>query len=235
MRNRAPLLGVLVAMLLAAAFYFLLYSPKNDELAAVRAETAQLETQRSSLQNELAQLREVEANQVQIRAQLARLEEFIPSGTAQSTAVRQFQLAADASGVEMQTVSFGAPALVPEAPPTGQEGMALATIDVSMVVDGGYFQVVDFLRRLEVEVPRAILLASTAIAEGDDGFPELTTTWSGDLFAVVPAASAEAAPAAPPPPAEGAQEGTEGAEPTEGTEETGETGEAGTETEGVSS
>ncbi len=233
MRSRAPLFGVLVAILLAVAFYFLLYSPKNDELAAVRAETAQLETQRSSLQNELAQLREVEANQVQIRAQLARLEEYIPSGTAQSTAVRQFQLAADASGVEIQTVSFGAPALVPEAPPTGQEGMALATINVSMVVDGGYFQVVDFLRRLEVEVPRAILLASTAIAEGEDGFPELTTTWSGDLFAVVPAASA--AEAAPAPPAEGTQEGAEGAEPTEGTDETGETGEAGTETEGVSS
>jgi Tfp pilus assembly protein PilO len=226
MRNRAPLFGVLIAVLLAVAFYFLLYSPKNDELEAVRAETAQLETQRSSLQNELAALREVEANQVEIRAQLARLEEYIPSGPAQSTAVRQFQLSADAAGVEIQSVEFGVPTLVEDAPPTGQEGMALASITVTMGIEGGYFQVVDFLRRVEVDVPRALLMGNLGIDEPEGGFPALLTTWTGNLFAVVPAASV------PEPPAEGAQEGAEGAEPTE---ETGEPGEAGTETEGADS
>jgi Tfp pilus assembly protein PilO len=226
--NRAPLIGVLVAVLIAVLFWFLLYTPRNDDLEAVRAETATLETRRSSLQNEVARLREVQANEVQIRAALARLEEFVPSGTAQATAVRQFQLAADAAGVEILTLAFAEPAVVEEAPPTGTPGTSLARIAVNMTVEGGYFQVVDFFRRIEVETPRAVLMTNANVAEGDDGFPSLTTSWSGDLFAIVPTpAEGGGAPAAPqPPPAEegeGTEDATDGA-PAEGeTEPTEET------------
>lgn len=199
MRNRVPLLGVLVVLLLGVAFWFLLYQPRNDDLEAVRQETATLETQRSSLQNEIARLREVEANQVEIRAALARLEEFIPSGPAQSTVVRQFQLAADASGVEISSVVFSTPSLVEEAPPTGTPGTSLARIPLTMNLEGGYFQIVDFLRRLEVEIPRAVLVGDFQAAEGEDGFPSLSGTWIGDLFAVVPTESVDEAPPPPDP------------------------------------
>lgn len=195
MRNRAPLLGLLVVVLLAALFWFLLWQPRNEDLEEVRQQTVALETQRSSLQNEIRRLREVEANQVEIRAALSRLEEFIPSGPAQSTVVRQFQLAADAAGVEIESVSFTPPVLVVDAPETGTPGTSLAQITVDMTIEGGYFQVVDFFRRIEVEVPRAVLLGRAAIAEGPDGFPGLTATWGGNLFAVVPTGSIGTGPA----------------------------------------
>lgn len=229
MTSRAPLIGALTAVLLAVAFYFLLYSPRNDDLAAVREETVALETQRASLVNEVAHLREIEGNQVQIRAALARLEEYIPTGTAQSTAVRQFQLVADASGVEIISVVFAPPVPVLDAPPTGSSDTVLASVPVTMTLDGGYFQAVDFFRRLEVETPRALLLSDLSLVEGEDEFPALTTTWNGLLFAVVPAPVLPLDPAAAPEapaPAEGAEpaEGTEpaeGAEPAEGTEPAG--------------
>lgn len=200
MTNRAPLFGVLGAVLLAVLFYFLLYSPRNADLELVRQETATLETQRVSLQGEVARLREVEANQVQVRSALARLEEFIPSGTAQSTAVRQLQLAADAAGVEIDSVTFAAPALIEGAPPTGVPETALAQIPITVSMSGGYFQVVDFMRRLEVETPRALLMGDMSNVEDEGGYPALSSTWTGNLFAVVPSASVPAEvpdPAAP--------------------------------------
>jgi Tfp pilus assembly protein PilO len=210
MKSRAPLIGGLVAVLLAVGFYFLLWQPANEDLEAVRQETAQLETRRSSLENELARLREVEANQVEIRAALARLEEYIPTGTAQAAAVRQFQLAADAAGVEILSVAFGPIALVEEAPATGTPGTALARIPVNMTVEGGYFQAVDFFRRIEVEIPRAIYVGNVQAGEGEDGFPILATDWIGELYAVVPTSAIGAAPAPAP-----AAPGDEGDDPTD--------------------
>lgn len=189
MTNRIPMLGLLTALLLGVLFYFLFYSPRNDDLAVVMEQTRSLETQRASLQGDLTRLRDIEANQVQVRSALARLEEFIPSGNAQSTAVRQFQLAADAAGVEIESVGFATPLLVPAAPPTGAADTALASIPVTMAVSGGYFQVVDFLRRLEVDSPRAMLMTNLNAASGEDGFPSLAASWTGSLFAVVPLTS----------------------------------------------
>lgn len=194
MRNRAVLIAVAVALILAIAFWFLLYKPARERQAVVEAETAELEQQQASLQAQIAQLRDIESRQVEIRAALARLEEFIPAGPAQPTAIRQFQRAADSAGTEIATITFSEPT-VPAAAEgtapsdTGQPGTTLANIALSMTVEGGYFQVVDFFRRLEVDVPRAVLVESVSLAEaGEEGFPTLSADWSGQLFAVVPTA-----------------------------------------------
>lgn len=189
------LIGVLVALVLGVAFYFLLYQPKADEQELLEQETAQLEQQQQQLRNQIEQLERIQANEVEIRAALARLEEFIPSGPAQPTVIRQFQLTADAAGVEIESVSFEPPAPVAGAPATGEPDTALAQIPLAMVLRGGYFQMVDFFRRLEVDVPRAALVTSIAVAEdAEDEFPTLATTWGGNLFAVVPVAATAVTP-----------------------------------------
>jgi Tfp pilus assembly protein PilO len=73
MRFSAPVVAVLVALVLTVAFWFLLYKPAVDQQAEVEAETAGLEQQQASLQAEIAQLRDIEARQVEIRAAMARL------------------------------------------------------------------------------------------------------------------------------------------------------------------
>jgi Tfp pilus assembly protein PilO len=208
MRGNRPLIGLAAAIVIGLAFWFLLYSPRSTEIEDVRAETAALETERQSLQNEVAQLREVERNQVEIRAALAQLEEYIPSGTAQSSVIRQLQLAADAAGVEILSLTFSEPQAVEDAPPTGVPDTVLARIPISVTLDGGYFQAVDFLRRIEVEIVRAMLLTDLSLEEGEDGFPALSTSWSGSLFAIVPLPPPVAEPP-PPPGGDGATEETE--------------------------
>jgi Tfp pilus assembly protein PilO len=219
-RYRAPIAGLVAALLLTVAFWFLLYKPKADEQSVLEQETADLQGQQVTLRAEVAQLRDIKKRQVEIRAQLARLRQYIPDGPAQPQVIRQLQVSGDRAGVDIISVAFGEP-LVPvsevdeAATPldTGDEGMILANIPVTMVIEGGYFQVVDFFRRLEVDVPRALLVQNLAIAEAEDGFPTMTTTWGGQLFTVVPTsvpeelAADEVAPgAAQPAPSEGATE-----------------------------
>jgi hypothetical protein len=71
-------------------------------------------------------------------------------------------------------------------PPSGDEDTVLAKVDVAMHVEGGYFQVVDFFRRIEVDVPRAVLMSALGISEAQDEFPLLSTNWNGQLFTVIP-------------------------------------------------
>ena len=191
MRFSAPIVAVLVALVLTLAFWFLLYKPASEQQAAVEAETAALEAEQQTLRTQIAQLRDVEARQVEIRAEMARLEEFIPLGPAQPTAIRQFQRAADAAGTEITTLTFGEPE-VPDAATgatpgdTAIPGTTLANIPITMTVEGGYFQIVDFFRRVEVDVPRAALVQTVDVGEAPEAeFPTLAATWTGQLFAVV--------------------------------------------------
>lgn len=203
MRATPPVIGVIVALVLALVFWFAFYKPAKEEQEAVQAETASLQAQLATLEAQIADLRDIKAREVEINAAMARLEEYIPSGPAQPTAIRQFQNAADAAGSEITSVTFGQPA-VPEASATtdpAQTGVTgdttLANIPVTVTVQGGYFQVVDFLRRLEVDVPRAVLVQSVTIGEATSGFPRLTVDFSGQIFAVLPTSDLVDTTAAP--------------------------------------
>ena len=191
MKLSAPVVAVVVALLLSLAFWFFLYKPTSEEQAAVETQTASLEQQAATLQAQIDSLRDVESRQVEIRAALARLEEFIPQGPAQPPTIRQLQRAADAAGAEIVTITFGEPE-VPTAAEgatpadTGIQGTTLANIPLSMALEGGYFQLVDFFRRVEVDVPRAILIETLNVAEAEDeGFPRLRTDWTGQIFSIV--------------------------------------------------
>lgn len=191
MKFSAPIVGILVAVILTVGFWFLLYKPASEDQAAVEAQTAQLDQQAQSLRTQIAALEAIEARQVEIRAALARLEEYIPPGPAQPATIRQFQRAADASGAEIATITFGEPA-VPVAAEgavpadTGVPGTTLANIPVTMALEGGYFQLVDFFRRLEVDVPRAVLIQTVNVTEEtEEGFPTLLANWTGEIFSIV--------------------------------------------------
>lgn len=190
MSYRAPLIALLAIIVLSVAFWFLLYAPLAEEQEDLEVETARLETEAAGLRTEIAELRRVEEEQVEYRAELALMEEYIPPGVEQPTALRQFQDTADAAGVDILNLSFGQPVVVEDAPPTGEPDTVLADVAFTMTVEGGYFQIVDLFRRFEVDVPRALLVESVSMSESGDGFPRLVVSWAGTHFAVVDTAEA---------------------------------------------
>ena len=206
----APLIGLLVALLLTAAFWFFLYQPQNERQGELEAEIATLQGQESSLRARIEVLQAIRDDEVQIRAALARAEEYIPGAIAQPSALRQLQSAADAAGATLEVLTFGNPQ-----PPatatgsttavdTGEPGRVLAAIPVTVVIDGGYFQIVDFLRRVEFDFPRAMLIQDITVEKTPDGtFPRLRATMETQLFAIVAAEALPSAAGAAPAPAGG--------------------------------
>ncbi len=204
---------VLVIVLLGVLFFFFVWSPLSDQQAALEEETTALEQQEQQLRNQLAQLEMIQDNELQIRADLNRLRSLIPPGDpAQPSFVRSAQLAADASGTNILSLTFGQPQPV-EGAVANNEGLVLAQIGVNADVEGGYFQTVDLFRRFEIEVARAVQIDSLAVAEAEEGFPALTTSVTGRVFALLETAVIESVPDPNATPAEG--ETPEG-EPTEG-------------------
>ena len=192
---KIPLIGVLVAAVLGAGFFFGLSRPKAAERDAVVAETTALEEQRAGLRREIARLQEDRDAEDVIADAIARLDDLVPDGVEQPVTLDLFQGSADDAAVEIRSLTYEPPATVEGAPDTGDPGSVLAAVPVTMVVEGEYFQTVDFFRRLETEVSRAVLVETIATAEGEDGFPRLSTTWTGRVFAVTDAPADQAAAA----------------------------------------
>lgn len=214
MTRRAPLIALACALLLAVAFWYLLYRPRSTEQARYHEETAEIEGQRSQLQTRIASLREVEQNAGDYRSRLERLAELIPDHPAQPAALRELQRVSDESGVEITETLFADPEPVVGAPETGDAETILAQIAIQMTAEGGYFQVVDLLRRIEVDLARVIKVDSVAMAEAEDGLPRLAVTWTGQIFAVLPITDVVGEEGLPIPPtssetpSEGATQGT---------------------------
>lgn len=208
MTGRVPLFALVAGLLLGVLAWLFLFSPQRDERAALADETESLRGQQQQVRLQIARLEEIKANELEVRAALARAEQFIPNGPGQAALIRQLQLAGDASGVEITAVQFADLAQVvdPAAPPP-EPGTALAQIPVTVTVEAGYFQVTDFLRRIEWELPRAMLVESVSAIEAPvpARFPTLSVTLATRLFALVPPAALPPQPGqAAPPPAEGA-------------------------------
>lgn len=204
MNRTIPLIGLIVAMLLTAVFWFVMYQPQNERQRALEAQVLTLREQEQTLQARVAALQAIRDDEVAIRAALARLEEYIPTSVAQPSALRQLQRIADASGTTLEILRFGdaaPPQATGETTPvdTGEPGKVLAAIPVTIAVDGGYFQIVDFLRRLEVDLPRAVLVQDLALEKSPDGnFPRLRATLTSQLFAIIDAEQLPTAQAAAP-------------------------------------
>lgn len=184
-RLRVPIAGALVAVLIILAYVFGFHRPRSDAIASARADVEQLRAQQAVLQGEIAVLEEVADQEPELRAALGRLQQLIPSELAQPSMLTQLQGAAAEAGVELTSVTFGPPE-PPEGGPASVPGTVLVQMAVTVAVDGRFAAVTELLRRIETEVNRAVLVGTVALTEAEAGFPEITGTWSGQAYALLP-------------------------------------------------
>lgn len=177
------LLGALAAILVVVLFWLLLWSPQQDELQTVRDDIDRAQEQQVQLANERDQLRSVRDEAPEIESELAAGQAVVPNDPALPSALRQLQVAADESGATLVAVSPNRPEQVPDA----DEGVS--SIAVGMQVEGGYFQLVDFLRRIEDPAisPRGLIWADATIARTEADAP-LTANLAGVMFVHLPSA-----------------------------------------------
>jgi hypothetical protein len=184
MNRRSTILAVLGAVLIVALTWVLLYQPRNEEIAELQAATVAAEARGAELAIRVDQLRVVRETAPEIEAQLVAGTAVIPSEPALAAVLRQVQLSADEAGVTLMSMAPGRPE------PVTIEGGAEGLVRLALVVDveGEYFQMVDFLRRLEDPAisPRGLVWNGGTVGSEYDEYPTLTASLQGELFAIMP-------------------------------------------------
>ena len=182
MSRQMMLLAGLGAVLLLVVGYLFLIKPQQDEIADIQAEIEATQGQQVDVEAQIVQLEAVRARIPEVEAAIAAAETIVPRDDARlAAAVRQLQVAANESGVELTSVTMSRPSAVTDA--AADVPADLAAINLSVIIDGGYYQIVDFLRRLENPAisPRAILWSTSAVSVTE--YPTLTANLTGSMYA----------------------------------------------------
>lgn len=173
------LLATIAGLLVVVLFFVFVFQPQRDEVADIEAQVDQERQQQVDLQSEIERLRSVREDAPEVEAELAASEAIVPADAALPAALRQLQTAADESELTFESVTTTRPEAVEDAPGD------LHSIQVSVQLSGAYFQVVDFLRRVEDPsiTPRGLTWSGATIARGE--YPTLSVTLDGSLYALI--------------------------------------------------
>jgi Tfp pilus assembly protein PilO len=193
------LLGGLAAVLIVVLFWLLLWNPKSEELAELDIQIADAQAQQVQLQARIGSLRQVRERAPEAEAHLAASEVVVPRDPAMPAALRQLQQAASEAQLTLRSVSPGRAQPLAADDVAMEPGTQLVGYPITVLLEGRYFQVVDFLRRIEDPAisPRGFSWSSMNASVPEE-YPGLTVDVSGMIYAVVPAGGIPEE--APPPP-----------------------------------
>ena len=135
------ILGILILVVLAVVYYFLLFSPLRQDYLAKYHERIRRETQKQQLEQTVAQLENIRRNSDDIERQILELSKRIPEHAEIPTLVVQIEEVAQAADVTQLTIEPGEP----QAPTSGGD---FSRIPITMSFEGTYEQLQDFLLRV---------------------------------------------------------------------------------------
>ncbi len=157
--------GMIVAIaaggvVLILLWYFFLFSPTSNDLNDTRQQVSEAQRQKQQLENTVRHLKELSNNRIQQQADLLALRKAVPEQPDLGEFILQANDIATASGVDWLAIS--------PSPPVASTQGPKSTIALSMQIDGGFFQVLDYLNRLE-DLDRLVIVDSVSISAGGAG------------------------------------------------------------------
>jgi hypothetical protein len=168
-RRRELIVSVVVAVLVLAGVWALLVRPKGGQAAAARADEQAALAQADTLRGQISALEQVRSEAGSLRARAREARDLFPAKPDLPDLTTALQRIADQAGVDLMSIS-------PTAPAASTSSPDLAAVTATVSVGGGYFEVEDFLARLENLVkspdpashvpPRSVLVRSVSIASG---------------------------------------------------------------------
>jgi Pilus assembly protein, PilO len=185
-RNELLLAGAGAALALVAGV-LLVVRPAQRATAEANAERDAAVAESQTLRDQIKALEALKPNEAELRRRAEQARAEFPTDPALPGLVDALQEASSLSGVELGSVA-------PSAPKASTSNPQLAEISTNVTVSGGYFEIQDFLVRLENLVkgadpgrvpPRSMLVQSVNLTSGSEG-----GSTSGDSAAATPSASA---------------------------------------------
>lgn len=193
--RRNLIVFVLVMIAVLAVWFLLIYSPQSNKIDEAKAAADSAEEQARKLNLEVQRLQALEKQAPQRRERAARADTAIPEEPQLAQFILQVQEAANASGVDWISVAPAPPALAGAAPAQGApvELQGVREVAISMNVEGGYFQVQDFITRIET-LTRAVKVTAVVLAGGQEDATNLVAALSMKMFVSQPQAPPAPAP-----------------------------------------
>lgn len=199
MTRRTVFIAGAVAGLVLVMWYFLLWSPRKADLSKAKDQREKAEVLRSELTTRVQRLRAAQKDEPMKRAQVEALRTTIPDEPNLAAFILDTNDAASKSGIDFISVapseptSAAPPAVAPAATATAAsvgtsaagtaEAPATAPlpaeIKLQLQITGGYFQVLDFLNRVN-EMPRLVVTDGLNVTAGEKG--KLTVAVSARMF-----------------------------------------------------
>jgi len=192
MRSRIAAVGVLLLVVVLLIWNMFIFAPKGRSLSSAKKKVQAAQVIEQQLRSTLARLTEISHNGPEIAAQLDRLSAAVPASPDLDGFILSANQIAVQSGIDWLSVS-------PSVLQAGTSGTSVIPVTIS--ISGGFFQVLDYLNRLE-DLGRLVVVDAINVSAGGSrsgatgapvvttGAPTLSVTLTGRMFTL----------AAPPPP-----------------------------------
>jgi Tfp pilus assembly protein PilO len=143
----------------------MLVSPRRANAADLHTQAASADSQAGIIQIKLAQLKAEFAGLPKRQAELKSIKKQLPPGADIPAFVRTLQSVADKTGVSLDSITPGTPAVVggPGAATTASTGSVVA-VPMGVTVSGDYFEASLFLKNLQTKIERSYLVNGINLA-----------------------------------------------------------------------
>jgi len=163
--NRRLLIPLAVGVVLVILWFVALWRPQSSALSNARKRTSDATQQGATLRDELARLQQAQRDLPLKQSQLETLRVAVPDDPSLAQFILDANDAASKSGIDFLSISptppgsSGGGATAPAAGAGASAGPTPVPIRISMSATGGYFQVLDFVNRLDA-LPRIVVVDS---------------------------------------------------------------------------
>jgi Tfp pilus assembly protein PilO len=198
--KRGLIIGLVAAgLVVVLLWWFALYSPTTKDLSDTQAKTEEARHAQDSLEATLRRLQGLAKSAPQQQAILRRLNAAVPETPDLANFIIQANQIATDSGIDFLSIA-------PSPPAAGTSGGTTTTINLNIQIKGGFFQVLEYLNRLE-DLDRLVVVDTINLTAGSGGSTgssssssassgattdtgSLSVTLTGRMFTRAPAAAA---------------------------------------------
>ena len=175
MSRTGLLIGLLVGLLITAAWWFLLVGPQRTREADAADALQAAVDEEVLLRTQLQQLRRIQDNELPYRAAIAELQASIPDNPQTASLIDDLSVLADDTGVAWSSGTYGNPAL--------NEDTGLFEIPLTISINGQFFEVLGYLYGI-AELDRVVRVDALTISPDldENGFTVLSVSLSGRAF-----------------------------------------------------
>jgi type IV pilus assembly protein PilO len=190
--------GAVLAVLLVVGAWFLVLGPQRAQAQDLATQTNAAKAQNQQIADKTAQLKSLAAQLPDRQKRLAEIMAAMPSSDDVPGLLRQFATSATSAGVELTSVTPGTPALwnATATPKAGEP--TVVAIPVDLTFSGTFPQSELYLKQLQADSTRFLLLDSVSVAAGGTAAQgsAVTVSLSGKVFVLADQVAATTVPAA---------------------------------------